>query len=259
MSPAAQPAAALTTLFPRGALAAELHGDPFNAAAPPAQADAWAQDDAWALEQAQRLLSDAEWGSIAHCAAARIRDFTAGRLCAHRALEALGIDGFSVLSAADRRVLWPPGISGSITHTKGYAAAVIGRLAEVGSLGLDCERIEEVSAPLWREICTSVELEQLARWTGPGRERAAALCFVAKEAFYKAQYALCAEPLGFDAVRIDVHEAAQASGAFQVHALRPLRLQRQGECAADPAPWTGRFRCHGGYLSAGIALRTRIE
>lgn len=247
MSPAAQLAEAVSALFPPGTLAAELRSDSQD-------------EDSVVLQQARQWLTDEEWRSVAHCAAPRIRDFTAGRLCAHRALGALGIDGFSVLSAADRRVLWPPGISGSITHTEGYAAAVIGRLADVGSLGLDCERIEAVRAALWRAICTPGELEQLAHWAGPGRQRAAALCFVAKEAFYKAQFALCGEPLGFDAVRIDVHEAAEASGAFQVHALRPLLLQRaERGCAAPAAAWTGRFRCHDGYMSAGIALRTRIE
>jgi 4'-phosphopantetheinyl transferase EntD len=255
LNPAAQLSDAVTALFPPGTLAAELRSDSRTcSAAEPAD------DDARALAQAQRLLSEAEWRSIAHCAAPRIRDFTAGRLCAQRALQALGIRGFSLLSAPDRRVLWPPGISGSISHTDGYAAAVIGRLSEVGSLGLDCERIEDVSAPLWREICTPAELEQLAHWPDAGRARAAALCFVAKEAFYKAQFALYGEQLGFDAVRIDVHEAAQASGTFQVHPLRPLRLQRaHSGPAAAPAAWTGRFHCHAGYMSAGIALPARIE
>lgn len=263
MSPAAQLTESVAALFPPGALAAELHGDPlaYAAAALAAPVDPVdpVEDDAHALTHAQRLLSDAEWRSIAHCAGPRIRDFTAGRLCAHCALQALGIEGFSLLPASDRRPLWPAGVSGSITHTEGYTAAVIGRLAEVGSLGLDCERIEDVTAPLWREICTSTELEQLARWAAPERARAAALCFVAKEAFYKAQFALCGEQLGFDAVRIDMHEAAQGSGVFQVHPLRPLRLQSVGSRhGAAPAPWTGRFRCHASYMSAGIALPARI-
>lgn len=258
MNPAAQLAEAVTALFPPGTLAAELHGDSLACTAgtllDPAEADARART------RAQQLLSDAEWRSIAHCAGPRIRDFTAGRLCAHRALQALGIEGFSLLPAPDRRALWPPGISGSITHTKGYTAAVIGRLNEVGNLGLDCERIDDVTAPLWRHICTSVELEQLAGRSVPERARAAALCFVAKEAFHKAQFALCGEQLWFDAVRIDVQEAAQASGVFQVHPLRRLRLQSiEGRHGAGPGPWLGRFRCHGSYMSAGIALPARIE
>jgi 4'-phosphopantetheinyl transferase EntD len=255
LSSTAQLTDAVTALFPPGTLAAELHADP-----PTYTATDPSHDDAAAPSQARALLSEAEWRSIAHCAAPRIRDFTAGRLCAHCALRALGVEAFSLLSAPDRSVLWPSGISGSITHTDGYAAAVIGRLSEVGSLGLDCERIEDVSAPLWQEICTSAELEQLARWPDAGRERAAALCFVAKEAFYKAQFALCGEQLGFDAVRIDVHEAAQASGAFQVHPLRPLRLQRTRSGLGTPvAAWTGYFRCHASYMTAGIALPARIE
>lgn len=244
---AAQLSAPIAALFPPGVVAAELQGDRLG------------EPDAQALTRAQGLLRDAEWRSIAHCAAPRIRDFTAGRLCAHRALQELGIEGFSLLPAPDRRALWPPGISGSITHTDAYAAAVIGRLAEVGSLGLDCERIEEVAQPLWNGICTAGELEQFAHWAAPDRERAATLCFVAKEAFYKAQFALCAELLEFDAVRIDLREARLSDGVFRVHALRALRVQGASGERVPPVAWTGRFRCHAGYMSAGIALPARIE
>lgn len=229
-------------LFPPGAVAAELSVD--------------APEDARAIARARQLLTDDEWRSIAHCSGTRIRDFTAGRLCAHRALQALDIQCASLLPAPDRQPLWPAGISGSITHTDGYAAAVIGRLAEVGSLGLDCERIEDVAESLWRKICTSAELEQLARWPADRRGHAAALCFVAKEAFYKAQFALYGEPLSFDALRIDLQELARAGiasdGQFQVHPLRVLPLRGR-------SAWTGRYRIHAGYVSAGIALPARIE
>jgi 4'-phosphopantetheinyl transferase EntD len=246
---AAQLSVAVSGLFPRGVVAAQLQADPLGPC-----------EDAQALARARGLLSDAEWRSIADCSAPRIRDFTAGRLCAHCALQVLGVEGgFSVLPAPDRRALWPPGISGSITHTDGYAAAVIGRLAEVGSLGLDCERIDAVGEPLWGEICTAAELEQFAAWRAPDRARAAALCFVAKEAFYKAQFALCGELLEFDAVRIDLRDALLSEGTFRIHPLRALRVQDALGERMGSAAWTGRFRCHAGYMSAGVALPARIE
>src|SRR6185312_11276340 len=142
----------------------------------------------------------------------------------------------------------------SITHTDGYAAAVIAEHARVGSLGLDSERIEDVATALWPQICTPAELEQFAHWPVPERARAMALCFVAKEAFYKAQFAVCAERLGFHDVRIELREAALPGGEFRVHALRALRLQtvRLGRARSAGArdglegagPWMGRFRCH---------------
>ena len=245
---AAQLSAPLAALFPPGVLAAELQGDPLGQ-----------PDDARTLTRARELLNDAEWRSIAECSAARIRDFTAGRLCAHRALQGLGIDGFTLLPAPDRQPCWPEGISGSITHTEAYAAAVIGRLGRVGSLGLDCERIGAVAQPLWDQICTPAELGQFVHWPAADRDRAATLCFVAKEAFYKAQFALCAELLEFDAVRIDLREASLPEGAFRVHPLRTLRVQGAAGERAPSLAWTGRFRCHAGYVSAGIALPARIE
>lgn len=238
----------LMALFPRGVAAAELTADPFTplTTQPP---------EAAALAQARKLLTEPEWQSIAHCRAARIRDYTAGRLCAHQALEQLGLGGVSVLSASDRRPLWPPGISGSITHTEGYAAAVVGLRSNVGSLGLDTERIGDIEPALWPEICTSAELEQVSRWPGESRAAAVALCFVAKEAFYKAQFVLAGEPLEFSAIGIELpHEPRLGEGVFQVHPLRALRLQPARGGAAATDSWCGRFRRHDPYVSAGIAL-----
>jgi 4'-phosphopantetheinyl transferase EntD len=238
---------ALGALFPSGVAAAELTDDWFS----PCSSE---EVESEALEQARLLLTDPEWQSIAHCRVARIRDYTAGRLCAHRALAAMGVAHFSVLSAPDRRALWPAGLSGSITHTSGYAAAAVGLQSEVGSLGLDTERIEDVDEKLWPDVCTAAELRQLNDWPRAARAQAAALCFVAKEAFYKAQFALCAEPLEFDAVWVELPRAPAGSGVFHMHPLRDLRLQRTASGAQAKQAWSGRFRRHGAYVSAGIAL-----
>src|ERR1051326_943715 len=72
-------------------------------------------------------LTSAELQFIAHCAEKRIQDFAAGRSCAHRALSELGILDFSLLSGTQREPLWPASVVGSITHTTGYAAAVVAR------------------------------------------------------------------------------------------------------------------------------------
>src|SRR4051812_26708965 len=106
----------LLDLFPAGVVAADLSGPVSNS-----------------------VLTAAELQSIAHCAQKRIRDFAAGRDCAHRALEELGIAGFSILSGSTREPLWPQSIVGSITHTEGYAAAVVARAQQVRSVGIDCE------------------------------------------------------------------------------------------------------------------------
>jgi 4'-phosphopantetheinyl transferase EntD len=219
--------AELAALFPPGAITAQLHGT-----APPS------------------CLSQDEILVITHCSEKRIRDFTAGRLCARRALKELGIQGFSLLPGKNRLPVWPTGIIGSITHTDGYSAAVVMRQGSVSSVGMDAELVAAVHEGLWPCICAPVELERLRAGAGAGRGARAAVTFAAKEAFYKSQYPVTGEWIGFQDVVIELEEEPGRGGVFVVAAQRPLLLQqRQGQQRL-----AGRFRCHGEFVTAGIAL-----
>jgi len=245
----ARPSEALAALFSAPVAAAELSR--------PADVS-----PGWRLARQARLTAE-ERACVRHCHARRIQDFTVGRLCAHRALQSYGIEGFSLVAGPDRLPRWPPGFTGSITHTDGYSAAVIGRVSEVLSLGLDSERIEEVQPMLWRGICSPEELRLLAQAPPQRRVWLAALTFVAKEAFYKCQYPLTHEQLGFDAVCVRLLSSdgaacwPPASGSFEIRPLRPLRLRgllAPAEPEAAEPCWPGRFRQHDGYLSAAIGF-----
>jgi len=219
-------AAALQALFPEGVVAAELHG-----AAPAG------------------LLTESEAHAVSHCAPKRIGDFTAGRLCARRALEAFGVRDFSLLPAEDRQPRWPQGYVGSITHTEGYSAAVAGRGARFRSLGVDAETIAAVHAELWPRILLEAERRQLAQLRAPpDRERTAALIFAAKEAFYKCQFALTGEWLEFEDLHIESEDFGRDTGQFSVRPCRMLKLRHTGALIA------GRFRVHAPYVSCGVAL-----
>ena len=248
----------VATLFPPGVVVAELAGS-----AAPGE------------------LTARERDCIAHCAPARIRQFAAGRACAHRALQQLGIDEFSLLVGTDRQPVWPTGIVGSLTHTDDYAAAAVGRDDALLGLGLDCEGADRVKSHLWKRIATPPELEWLnALEPGPAG-RAASLLFAAKEAFYKCQFPLTTEWLGFedvsielDAVGVDwsggeaggqevgrgvdrgVGQAGSEAGAsgvatgeLRVLPRRPLSIQ-----AHCPTPWRGRFLFEGGRVVVGVSL-----
>jgi 4'-phosphopantetheinyl transferase EntD len=218
--------AELAALFPSGAVAAQLQGS-----TPPGH------------------LSQDEIHAVSHCSENRIRDFYAGRSCARRALKELGIEGFSLLPARDRQPLWPAGITGSITHTDGYSAAVVIRQGSVRSVGVDSEAVGAVHDGLWPRICTPAELESLRGFASAGRSERAALIFAAKEAFYKSQFPLTSEWVGFADVAIELERQPDGGGVFVVAPQRPLLLQRRGE-----QQLTGRFRSHGEFVTAGIAL-----
>jgi 4'-phosphopantetheinyl transferase EntD len=195
----AQLSDALAGLFPRGVVVAEMTGP-----------------------VGRSLLTPAEMQFIAHCAEKRIQDFAVGRACAHRALRELGIAGFSLLSGQQREPLWPQSIVGSITHTTGYAAAVVAREADLKAVGIDCEIIHSVDEDLWSRICTAAELERLASLPAEERIRRAALTFAAKEAFYKCQFPLTRAWVGFEDVDIEPIQWPAAAGAFRIVPKIPL-------------------------------------
>ncbi|KAJ8138988.1 hypothetical protein OY671_007799, partial [Metschnikowia pulcherrima] len=137
-------------------------------------------------EAPRSVLTEVALRSVSHCANKRIDDFTRGRACARRGLGQLGVEGFSSSSGDKREPSWPPEIVGSITHTTGFAAAVVARSAQVQALGIDCEVIESVGQDSWERICTPAEQERLGRSPEAQAQRQAASIFAAKEAFSKA-------------------------------------------------------------------------
>jgi len=142
-------------------------------------------------------------------------------------------------------------VTGSITHTEGYCAAVAARRGALRGLGIDSEEIARVHAELWPGITAPQELAALEALPPGAALKQAALAFAAKEAFYKSQFPLTAEWLKFADVVIECtgQPAADGAGTFRVLPQRDLRITR--EIAGTIA---GRFRVHGGYLTAALAL-----
>jgi 4'-phosphopantetheinyl transferase EntD len=216
----------LGSLFPPGAVAAELcaPGEP-------------------------QLLLPAEAMHMGRAVRKRVQEFASGRLCARRALAEFGIDDFAIRVADDRQPIWPDSIVGSITHTRGYGAAVVAERRSMGALGLDSEVVGDVGAKLWPSICVPME----TAWIGslPASEQAAAvtLVFSAKEAFYKCQYPLVRERLNFHDVRVEAPAWGAASGSYMIHATRSIAL-----CKRTALPLTGRFLFHQGLVTTGLAL-----
>jgi 4'-phosphopantetheinyl transferase EntD len=121
---------------------------------------------------------------VARSAEKRRRDFALGRACARAALANLG-HGEAVIAKGDNDApLWPPGLTGSITHTAGYAAALAGEQSNFIGIGIDAEQVGGVTPDLWPRLFTRREQESLR--AAPDSLLAATLLFSAKEASYKA-------------------------------------------------------------------------
>ena len=214
----------LSGLFPAGVVAVELTG-----------------------EAPRTVLTSVELNSIAHCADKRIQDFARGRACAHRALGELGIREFSLLAGRKREPIWPQAITGSITHTTGFAAAVVAHRADIASIGIDCEVIDSVDEELWERICTPTEQARLARLPVVERRRQAALTFAAKEAFYKCQFPLSHEWVGFEDVNIEPLDWPASAGNLRIIPQKPLPVT-DGWVAS----LVGRFQFRDRWVVTGV-------
>jgi len=146
-------------------------------------------------------LLEPEEQAVAGAVARRIDQFTAGRVCARRALARLGVDPqIPILAGEDRVPIWPDGFVGSITHTDSWCAAAVARASEVRGIGIDLEPATPLKESLVTRICTSTERQWLSDASEPGL--LAKVIFSAKEAVYKCQYPLTREFLGFHAVTL---------------------------------------------------------
>jgi len=146
----------------------------------------------------------------------RQREFAAGRTCARLAMHRLGCDGEAQVTSSGRAPRWPEGLVGSISHTRGYCAAVVARTVDTGGahLGLDVEHLGRIKPNLWRRIFVAAERDDLERRAAsadadrangvPDADTAATTIFSVKEALYKAQFPITESWVGFEDVRVEL-------------------------------------------------------
>jgi len=195
------------------------------------------------------LLLPGEREAIAHAVPKRIQEFTAGRLCARRALAEFGIRDFALRMGADRQPVWPEGFAGSITHTDAWCVAVVADQTAFMGVGVDSEVVGRVGPRVLPRICTTAESEWLKGLAPAEHDRALTLVFAAKEAFYKAQYPSTRERLSFRDVAIEASDWGGSRGAFLVRPLRCIALE-----PLVSGGFPGRYEFHDEFVSAGVGL-----
>lgn len=129
--------------------------------------------------------------------AKRQAEYLAGRVCARAALQRLDGRLYVPATGEDRAPVWPDAISGSITHGKGWAAAVVASNSVCSGLGLDQEALldDERAGRLAKEILTEAELLRL----DPARlGLTVTLTFSLKESLFKALYPLVLKRFYFE-------------------------------------------------------------
>jgi enterobactin synthetase component D len=189
---------------------------------------------------------------LARAVPKRRLEFLAGRRCARTALRELAPDLAEAPIAIGERgsPVWPAGLRGSITHTHGFAAAVVVRAETVLGIGLDTERLitsarAEGVAGL---VANPRELERLEA-TGLDRATLLTLVFSAKESLFKCLYPRVGRY--FDFKEATVEAVALSSRSFT------LVLETELGGLARGARLEGRFAQADDLLHPGITLPER--
>jgi enterobactin synthetase component D len=152
-----------------------------------------------------------------HGAVAKRRaEYVAGRLCARRALQLLdGRDAIPSMNE-DRSPCWPEGCVGAITHSDGWAAALVAHRQAYQGVGLDAERLlsEEQARRLARRVLTGEELVRMETLPPGSVGLMVSATFSLKESLFKALYPLVGRMFHFPAAEL-----------MAWHGIGPVRLR----------------------------------
>ena len=186
--------------------------------------------------------------SIQRSVAKRQAEFLAGRLCARAALQQL--DHLDCVPAIgdDRAPVWPGHISGSITHSTGHAAAIVGHKAQWRGLGMDLENVLllERAERLAGEILTADELQRMALVPREQLALLVTLTFSLKESLFKALYPIVHKRFYFE--HAEVLEWSQA-GHVRLRLLTDLSAEW-----CDGKELEGQFAVEGEQLLSLVAV-----
>ncbi|MFF1508204.1 4'-phosphopantetheinyl transferase [Streptomyces sp. NPDC058326] len=200
-------------------------------------------------ESAVRALFPEEAAAVARALPKRLHEYAAVRMCARRAMSALGVAAVALVPGERGAPRWPAGLVGSMTHCAGYRAAVVGRVSDYRGLGIDAEP----NAPLPDDVLEVVSLPgERARI----RELAASvpevrwdrLLFSAKEAVFKVWYPLTGRELDFGDADVLIDPDA---GTFTAH----VGVPDDGPDGDRLKVLEGRWLCRAGLVVTAVALR----
>ncbi len=142
-------------------------------------------------------LYEEEAAYVARAVPHRQAEFSTGRHCARQALRALDIPAAPIPVGPLRGPIWPPGLTGSITHDAGLCAAVVAHLTKYRGLGIDILDIARA---------TPIVEAAKAHLSAPGEESGADLVlrFSAKESVIKAVSAQMNRWVDFSEITIKI-------------------------------------------------------
>jgi len=186
---------------------------------------------------------------VAKSVAKRRNEFVTVRHCARVALGELGFPPVPILKGDKGQPCWPDGIVGSLTHTRGYRGAVVGRSSVVRSVGIDAEPHGVLPDGVLNAVSLPVERHEIG--VLPGGLHWDRILFCAKEATYKVWFPLTERWLGFEDAHITFAvDPSGVTGTF----VSQILIDPAARSGPPLKELAGRWSVGGGLVLTAIVL-----
>jgi len=157
-----------------------------------------------AISTLQYPLLPEEDEYVQKCVLKRRMEFTAGRTAARMAMKKLDIAPTAIPRGEKNNPIWPWTLIGSISHCDNTCLCVIADKTKYSSIGVDIEELHRVQLELFPSIFSNDEITVLNKLQNKDLAFHATAGFSIKEAFYKFQYPITRQWLGFKDVEVVV-------------------------------------------------------
>ena len=163
--------------------------------------------------------------SVARSVRKRQAEYFFGRLAARRALADAGLEAAcaDIAIGPAREPRWPPGVIGSISHTRSLAAAVAVAAGAHQGVGIDLEQVVDAHgrAALLNAVVDATELALLqALASDRALDVLLTVVFSAKESLFKGAFAAVGRYFDFSAARLVAIDPA--AGRLQLRLTQTL-------------------------------------
>jgi enterobactin synthetase component D len=157
--------------------------------------------------------------AVAAACDSRRREFATGRWCARNLLAGMGVGKKEIRRGKNNEAVWPEGICGSITHTKGACCVIAAFQTNYETVGIDIEKATRlISEPARRLFLNKDEIN----WTSglpAGSPDVYLTIFSIKESMYKMLYPLVKKVIPFSALSV---LRLKDDGSFSCHVNKDL-------------------------------------
>lgn len=147
----------------------------------------------------------------------REQEHRLGRYCAEQGLKAMGKEGNEIQSSPQGYPIWPQGIVGSISHSKGLCLSAVAKSEYFEAIGIDVEQLNRMKEGSIERIIHPLEKAEIGNDL-----KKATLLFSIKEAFYKAQFPLHYTPLNFKDVAFEYDFPSQKAQLIWLAEKSPI-------------------------------------